>query len=99
MRRIIKSITVVILSSAALMGSYQAVADVTVKGHVRKDGTYVQPHTRSSPNSQKSDNLGTSSAQDRSFGNPSTNRDSDGDGISNRFDTDDDNDGTLDNNE
>lgn len=97
MKYIIKSITIAILSSAALMGAYQAVADVTVKGHFRKDGTFVPPHTRSSPNSTKSDNLGTSSAQDRASGASSLNRDSDGDGISNRFDVDDNNDGTLDN--
>lgn len=95
--RIIKSITVVILSSAALIAPYQAVADVTVKGHFRKDSTYVPPHTRSSPNNTRSDNLGASSTQDRASGTHSSNRDSDGDGISNRFDIDDDNDGTLDN--
>lgn len=34
-------------------------ADVKVKGYYRKDGTYVQPHTRSSPNKTKNDNYST----------------------------------------
>jgi len=33
-----------------------ASAQVRVKGYVRKDGTYVAPHYRSSPNSSRSDN-------------------------------------------
>lgn len=34
-------------------------ADVQVKGYTRKDGTYVTPHVRSSPNGTKSDNYST----------------------------------------
>jgi hypothetical protein len=34
-------------------------ADVKVKGYTRKDGTYVAPHTRSSPNKTKNDNYST----------------------------------------
>lgn len=30
-----------------------------VRGYTRKDGTYVAPHYRSSPNSTKSDNYST----------------------------------------
>jgi hypothetical protein len=33
--------------------------DVHVKGYTRKDGTYVAPHTRSSPNKTKNDNYST----------------------------------------
>ena len=33
--------------------------DVNVKGYTRKDGTYVAPHVRSSPNSTKADNYST----------------------------------------
>lgn len=33
--------------------------DVRVKGYTRKDGTYVAPHVRTSPNSTKSDNYST----------------------------------------
>jgi hypothetical protein len=32
---------------------------VRVRGYVKKDGTYVQPHYRSAPNSAKSDNWST----------------------------------------
>ncbi len=32
--------------------------DVSVKGYFRKDGTYVQPHTRSAPNASPYDNYG-----------------------------------------
>ena len=32
-------------------------ADDYVKGYVKKDGTYVAPHMRSSPNSTKADKL------------------------------------------
>lgn len=34
-------------------------ADVSVKGYYRNDGTYVQPHYRSSPNSSPNDNWST----------------------------------------
>lgn len=33
--------------------------DVHVKGYTRKDGTYVAPHVRTSPNKTKSDNYST----------------------------------------
>ena len=36
-----------------------ASAQVWVKGYVKKDGTYVAPHYRSSPNSTKLDNYST----------------------------------------
>jgi len=32
--------------------------DVYVRGYYRKDGTYVRPHIRSSPNQYKYDNYG-----------------------------------------
>lgn len=28
----------------------------TVRGHIRKDGTYVPPHTRTAPNNTRTDN-------------------------------------------
>lgn len=37
-----------------------AVADQTVRGYVRKDGTYVAPHMRSSPNQHRFDNYSSS---------------------------------------
>ena len=60
-------------------------AQVSVKGHYRSNGTYVQPHYRSSPNSTKADNwstrgnvnpytgrAGTSSHDSPSFGSRSS---------------------------
>lgn len=43
----------------ALAFAVSAVGQVRVRGYVRKDGTYVAPHYRSSPNSTKSDNYST----------------------------------------
>lgn len=37
----------------------QAMADQYVRGYVRRDGTYVEPHMRSSPNSSLYDNWST----------------------------------------
>jgi hypothetical protein len=36
-----------------------AAAQVHVRGYTRKDGTYVQPHERSSPNGTTADNYST----------------------------------------
>ena len=33
--------------------------DTAVRGYVRKDGTYVQPHMRSAPNDTRLDNFST----------------------------------------
>jgi hypothetical protein len=68
--------------------------DVYVKGYTRKDGTYVQPHVRSSPDSSKSNNYGPSK-NDSELMNPKT-RDNDKDGTPNYIDKDDDNDGVSD---
>lgn len=48
-----------ILMTVILSLSLSALADVHVKGYYRKDGTYVQPHYRSDPNSTKLDNFST----------------------------------------
>jgi len=42
--------------SAITLFSTAALADEYVRGYSRSDGTYVQPHYRSSPNQYKSDN-------------------------------------------
>lgn len=39
--------------------SISILADVSVNGYYRKDGTYVQPHHRSSPNRNANDNWST----------------------------------------
>ena len=40
-------------------GSHSKGGDVSVRGHTRKDGTYVKPHMRTAPNSSKQDNYST----------------------------------------
>lgn len=37
----------------------QAIADTYVNGHFRQDGTYVQPHYRTNPDSTRLNNYGT----------------------------------------
>lgn len=68
--------------------------DVHVKGYYRKDGTYVRPHIRSSPNKYKWDNYGPSQSDDELL-NPRS-RDYDRDGTPNYLDRDDDNDNIYD---
>lgn len=47
------------LASVLLAMSASALADDSVNGYFRRDGTYVQPHMRSSPNSTTLDNFST----------------------------------------
>ncbi len=49
----------VILFAILAFSSVTAVADQYVRGHVRSDGTYVQPHYRSSPDSSTYNNYST----------------------------------------
>jgi hypothetical protein len=53
----IKVIAALLLTT--LLGISEVIADVAVKGYYRKDGTYVAPHMRSSPNGSTSDNWST----------------------------------------
>lgn len=50
---------VVTVGMVALSMGGAAVADTFVRGHTRQDGTYVQPHVRSSPNGNAYDNYST----------------------------------------
>lgn len=80
--------------------SLMAFAQTQVKGYYKKNGTYVAPYTRSSPNSTRTDNYGSApkksgSVYSSSYSSPYT-RDKDKDGVSNQYDQDDDNDGTND---
>ena len=43
----------------ALLASPAFAEPVRVKGHIRKDGTYVQPHVRTSPDSRTTNNWGS----------------------------------------
>ena len=49
--------------------------DVPVKGGYRSDGSYVQPHYRTSPNSTQSDNWGTKGNTNPYTGAPGTKND------------------------
>lgn len=48
-----------LLALLALSISTTSMADTYVRGHVTKNGTYVEPHNRSSPNNSKYDNYST----------------------------------------
>ena len=47
--------------------------DVAVKGYTKDNGTYVQPHYRSSPNEYKNDNWSTSGNSNPHTGQSGTN--------------------------
>ncbi len=49
---------IVFAAIAALAFASVAHAQVSVRGYTRSDGTYVAPHTRSSPNNTTTDNYG-----------------------------------------
>jgi hypothetical protein len=44
------------LFAVAMVAAGSASAQVSVRGHIRSDGTYVAPHIRSSPNNTTADN-------------------------------------------
>lgn len=52
--------------------SFSAIAQVHVNGYTRKDGTYVAPHMRSSPNQTKTDNYSTLGNLNPYTGQPGT---------------------------
>ncbi|MBW2063349.1 MAG: hypothetical protein JRJ03_00310 [Deltaproteobacteria bacterium] len=92
-----KTVGLVILICTIFFSALALAKDVYVKGYYRKDGTYVRPHIRSSPDRYRWNNYGPS----RNFQelmNPRT-RDYDQDGIPNYLDTDSDNDSILDDND
>lgn len=49
----------ILLALIALTLSTVALADTHVKGYYKQNGTYVEPHYRSSPNNTKADNFST----------------------------------------
>jgi len=83
----------VIITVCLMAASSVALADSNVRGYTRSDGTYVQPHIRSSPDSSKANNYGPKSSGSSSL----YNRDNDKDGSSNQNDSDDNNNGIGDN--
>ncbi len=90
----------IVIALSLMLAGATVSADEYVRGYYRKDGTYVAPHVRSSPNQYKWDNYGSSSKRSNrySYDSPYT-RDSDGDGIYNQYDLDDNNNGIPDDNE
>lgn len=53
MKKLIAAVVLLAVAAPALAES------VRVRGHVRKDGVYVPPHSRTAPNSSKLDNWST----------------------------------------
>ena len=51
--------TLAIAVAAFVAVTTSAVADTYVRGHTRSDGTYVQPHHRTNPDSNRFNNYGT----------------------------------------
>ena len=51
--------TLIIAASAIFLAAAPAFADEFVNGYVRRDGTYVQPHMRSSPDGNPFNNWST----------------------------------------
>ena len=64
-----------IIAIALIALSSQAVATEFVKGYVKKDGTYVAPHVRSSPNNVQWDNYSTKGNTNPYTGQQGTQRD------------------------
>lgn len=48
-----------IISIFLMVFSVSVFADVSVRGYIRKDGTYVQPHHRSNPDGNRYNNWST----------------------------------------
>jgi len=89
-----KKYAVLLILSFLILPTLSFAKDVNVKGYYRKDGTYVSPHIRSSPDGIKWNNYGPSKNSNQLM-NPQL-RDNDRDGIPNYIDKDDDNDGIQD---
>jgi hypothetical protein len=59
MKNIINKIRLFLIAIILLVQFSASIAQVHVNGYYRKNGTYVQPHYRSSPNLTKMDNWST----------------------------------------
>jgi hypothetical protein len=89
-----KKLVVFIIILLLLFTGISIAKDVYVDGYYRKNGTYVQPYIRKSPDAYKWNNYGKSQNSSQ-FMNPTV-RDKDRDGIPNYLDRDDNNNGILD---
>lgn len=63
-------IRIAFIAGLALAIAGSAAAQVHVRGYTRSDGTYVAPHTRSSPNNTTADNYGSYRAPTPSYTAP-----------------------------
>jgi len=80
----IMKISVILAAIAAVAVSSSAMADTYVRGHMRNNGTYVQPHYRSNADGWSGNNYSTrgnvnpytgrSGTHSPSYGNPSYGR-------------------------
>jgi hypothetical protein len=91
-----KHLSIVILAALAVQ---PAMADTSVGGYFRNNGTYIAPHYRSSPDSNRNNNYGRSSSRGGYQSQQRYLRDQDNYGLFNQYDLDDDNDGTFDQDE
>ena len=62
------------LLAVLLAASSNVMADKYVKGHIRSDGTYVQPHYRSDANSNRYDNYSSQGNTNPYTGNQGSQR-------------------------
>jgi hypothetical protein len=69
MKNLFVSIFFILLLSLNLVEA----RDVAVRGYTKDNGTYVQPHYRSSPNEYKNDNWSTSGNSNPHTGQSGTN--------------------------
>lgn len=91
------SLSALLFAGLMAASSVLMAKDVHVKGYTRKDGTYVQPHIRSSPDAYKWNNYGPSRNPSELMA-PQT-WDADRDGTPNYLDRDDNNNQLLDDND
>jgi hypothetical protein len=89
-----KKLIIMMVVSLFTFSTVALAGDVYVDGYYRDDGTYVEPHVRSSPDDTKINNYGPSQ-NDYERMNPRT-RDYDNDDTPNYQDFDSDNDGLND---
>ena len=54
--KIKKLLSIAVFGALLIVPNMKAYADVYVKGHYRSNGTYVDPHYRTSPNNSTYDN-------------------------------------------
>ena len=64
--------TWIIAGLALILTASAALADTYVRGYTRRDGTYVQPHMRSSPDSNPFNNYSTKGNTNPYTGAPGT---------------------------